>query len=1013
MRSFRKALELKAVSIVCAFVLAAMFCSAAYGAGELDPTFNASAYGKLNGDVNVIKIQPDGKILIGGFFTEVNGFAVSGVARLNADGSTDTSFKSLDFYGASGSGGEVFAIALQTDGKILVGGNFLGAGSSPVPGLRRLNADGSLDTSFNIFEISTDSTVYDIVILPDNKILVGGYKIGIFRLNADGTFDNTFTQSQSGNQFFGVKDIELQPDGKILIGGGGSSVGVLDRLTDTGADDNTFFSSSIGGGQIEEVKVRPDGKILIAGTFSNVNTYPWSKIALLDSTGLIDITFNSSDPNDAVNDTFLRPDGKILIAGRFTTCDDISRIRIAQLNANGLLDSSVQFNTTTSFGWINDVELQPDGKILVGGGIQFPGINPPTNNSLVRFNANGTSDSTFAPLVNRTGAVYKTLPQPDGKILAAGEFAYANGVKRNSLVRFNVDGSVDTSFVPFFNNLTPVPTIYSLAVQSDGKILVGLNLAGRVRRLNTDGTEDTGFAGPFAFTINDIVPLSNGQILVGGDYGPSAGFIKRINANGMDDPSFAPPQPNGSVYKILVQPDGKILIGGEFTQIGATPRGRIARLNATDGSLDNTFNSPLGANSTVFDLDLQADGKVILGGRFSQLNGSSNQVSIGRLNADGTLDTGFVQSTNSWVLAVKILPDGKILIGGSMGAVQGAAHNGIARLNSNGTVDAAFNTFASTTVQDINLQSDGKILLGGAFVKINGLSAVRIARLLNSSVPLRILFDYDGDGKADVSVYRSSNNYWYLSRSSDAQLTYYYFGVPGDIPTPADYDGDGKTDLAIFRPSSGDWWYQSSITGVFIGKHWGSNGDIPRPSDFDGDGKADYIVYHPANNYWYRLSSGTGQSSEIYFGTAGDKPLIGDFDGDGKSDPAIFRPSTGVFWYMSSIDSVHRAIPWGTSTDLPVPADYDGDGKTDAAVYRPSTGFWYIYLSGNGSYSFTNFGISEDKPVPADYDGDGKADIAVYRPSNGTWYMLRSTAGFNAQQFGNSTDVPTPNTLVP
>ncbi len=993
---------------VCAFVLAAIFCSAAYGAGELDQTFNASAFGKLDGDVNVVKVQPDGKILIGGFFTEVNGFAASGIARVNTDGSTDTSFKAPDFSGASGIGWQVFAITLQADRKILVGGNFLATDGVFKPGLRRLNADGSLDTSFNIFEISADATVYDIVILPDNKILVGGYGIGIFRLNPDGTFDNTFSQVLSGNTSTGVKDIEIQPDGKILVGGGGGAGGLIDRLSATGADDSTFNSTLIEGGPIEAIKIRPDGKIFIAGGFQYVNTYSYRGLALLNSDGFIDGTFQTSSPDTGANDIILKPDGKILIAGRFTSLGGITRIRIGQLNADGSLDTSVPFETTAALGWVNDIELQSDGKIVAGSGAQFPGGPNPTNNSLVRFNANGLADAPFAPLVDKSGAVYKTLQQPDGKVLAAGEFLYANGVRRNSLARFNVDGSVDTSFVPSFNNLSPIPTITSLALQSDGKILVALNFGGRVRRLNANGTEDTSFVGPSIFVVNDIVPLSNGQILIGGNFGSS-----RLNANGSTDQTFAPPQINGGIYKILVQPDGKILIGGDFTQIGTTPLGRIARLNPTNGSLDDTFNSPLGANSTVFDLDLQADGKIVLGGSFSTLNGSSNQVSIGRLNADGTLDSGFVQSTNGWVYAVKILPDGKILIGGSMGAVQGAAHSGIARLNSNGMVDTAFNTFANTTVQDINLQSDGKILIGGAFTKINHLSAVRIARLLNSSVPLHTLFDYDGDGRADVSVYRPSNNYWFLSHSSDSQFSYHYFGAPGDIPTPADFDGDGKTDLAIFRPSSGDWWYQSSISGAFIGKHWGSNSDIPRPSDFDGDGKADYIVYHPSNNYWYRLSSATGQSSEVYFGTAGDKALIGDFDGDGKSDPAIFRPSTGVFWYQSSIDSVHRAIVWGTSTDVPVAADYDGDGKTDAAVYRPSNGYWYIYLSGSGSYSFTNFGTSEDRPVAADYDGDGKADIAVYRPSNGTWYLQRSTGGFNAQEFGNSTDVPTPDTLVP
>ncbi|HEY0427057.1 MAG TPA: FG-GAP-like repeat-containing protein, partial [Pyrinomonadaceae bacterium] len=801
--------------------------SAAYGAGELDSGFSASAFGGIfNGTVNVVKVLPDGKILIGGYFTEANGFAATGIARLNADGSTDTSFNAPDFFNESGFGREIWAIAPQSDGKILVGGNFLGADSVFKRGLLRLNADGSLDTSFNVFALPASSIVFDIEIQTDNKILVGGLVVGIFRLNADGTFDNTFTQSANGNDSnSGVEDVEIQADGKILIVGRN----FMRRLTGTGALDSNFLqSNSFTGGTIGVIKVRPDGKILVGGSFSAVNTTPQRRMCLFNSDGSSDLTFNAQGPDAMVNDIVLKPDGKILISGAFSNYNANPRTRVAQINADGSIDASVQFNMTGQVGVVNDIELQPDGKILVGFQSGITSVN--------RFNADGTIDSTFAPLISRDGIVNKILQQPDGKILAAGDFTYADGVQRISLARFNANGSLDTSFV----QASPaIAQVYSLAIQPDGKILVGGNL--KLKRLNTDGTEDTSFVAPAYTIINDIVPLANGQILIGGGNN-SGGIVKRLNANGSIDSTFTDPQPSQWVYKVLVQPDGKILVGGQFTGLGNTPHQGIARLNP-DGSLDTTFAGS--TNGLVLTLALQPDGKVIVGGSFTALNGSGNQVSIGRLNADGTLDTGFVQSTNGAVRAVKILPGGKILIGGTMSAVQGAPHNGIASLNSDGTIDAAFNTFANTTVADISLQSDGKILLSGAFTKINRLSAIRIARLLNSAPNGRKLFDYDGDGKADISVFRPSENRWYVLRSSDGQVQQTIFAISGDIPVPSDYDGDGKTDMAIYRPSSSDWWSLSSVNGNQVYAHWGESGVIARPSDFDGDGKSDYIFFLP------------------------------------------------------------------------------------------------------------------------------------------------------------------------
>lgn len=282
------------------------------------------------------------------------------------------------------------------------------------------------------------------------------------------------------------------------------------------------------------------------------------------------------------------------------------------------------------------------------------------------------------------------------------------------------------------------------------------------------------------------------------------------------------------------------------------------------------------------------------------------------------------------------------------------------------------------------------------------------------SIPVirRAQYDFDGDGKADVSVFRPSENKWYILQSSTMSVRESTFAIAGDVPVPGDYDGDGKTDVAIFRPSTGQWWFLSSINNAQIPYNWGQNGDIPRPSDFDGDGKTDYVVFRPSNGVWYRYGS-TGVTSIIPFGAAGDLPLTGDFDGDGKSDPAIFRPSTGDWWWAaSSFSNLHLAVHWGQAGDQPAAGDYDGDGKTDFVVFRPSDGGWYILYS-TGSYTITTFGTVGDKAIAADYDGDGKADVAVFRPSTGTWFLSQTTAGFGALQWGIASDTAIPNAYVP
>ena len=272
-------------------------------------------------------------------------------------------------------------------------------------------------------------------------------------------------------------------------------------------------------------------------------------------------------------------------------------------------------------------------------------------------------------------------------------------------------------------------------------------------------------------------------------------------------------------------------------------------------------------------------------------------------------------------------------------------------------------------------------------------------------------FDFDGDGKTDVSIFRPSAGEWWYSRSSNGQVSAAQFGAGTDKIAAADFTGDSKTDIAVFRPSTGEWFVLRSENSTFYSFPFGTSGDAPVPSDFDGDGKADAAVFRPSNLTWY-ISKSTGGTTIQQFGVTGDVPVVGDYDGDGKSDIAIFRPASGQWWLNRSTAGV-TAVTFGVTTDKQVPGDYTGDGKTDVAFWRPSTGEWFVLRSENFSFYAAPFGISTDIPTPGDYDGDGKADLAVFRPSQTNWYLQRSTAGFIAQQFGLSTDKPVPSAFVP
>ncbi len=261
--------------------------------------------------------------------------------------------------------------------------------------------------------------------------------------------------------------------------------------------------------------------------------------------------------------------------------------------------------------------------------------------------------------------------------------------------------------------------------------------------------------------------------------------------------------------------------------------------------------------------------------------------------------------------------------------------------------------------------------------------------------------DFDGDGDADLAVFRPSNTTWYTQTA-----TYFdalQWGIATDRLVAADYDGDGKYDRAIYR--DGQWWRFLSSVNNFDVVTFGIAGDIPVPADYDGDRKADVAIYRPSTGHWWVLESSTGAHYAVSWGIAEDRPVPGDVNGDGKADFVIYRPSNGQWWRLIGGTGEISALTWGIAEDVPMSIDINGDGKVDSVVFRPSDSGWYVLFEGSAQIYLQQFGMAGDIPVPGDYDGNGTTDIAVFRPSTHEWY-LSLPDGMHVISFGASEDLP-------
>lgn len=412
--------------------------------------------------------------------------------------------------------------------------------------------------------------------------------------------------------------------------------------------------------------------------------------------------------------------------------------------------------------------IQSDGKILIGGAFDF--FNVYNSKNLVRLNNNGSIHTSFYQGAGFDLPVLTTAIQSDGKIVVGGEFMTFNGVIRKFIARLNIDGSLDTTFdVGTGFNFK----VLSLAIQSDGKIVVGGEFnkfngstTNRIARLNTDGSIDTTFNLGIGFShfVRTISIQNDSKIIVGGDFitynGEKRNRIARLNTDGSLDFTFNVGSGFSlSVYNTAIQSDGKIIVGGTFTDFDGISKIRLARLNQ-NGSLDSPFNPDTGFNGMVRSVAIQSDGKIVVGGSFTSFHGTDRN-RIARLNADGSLNASFHQGIgfNSTVYNIAIQADDKIVVNGLFNNFNGVSGQYLARLKSDCTLDSSFNLGMAFNgpVYSTAIQSDGKIVVGGNFNQFNGIWRNRIARLVDCPPNKDVISACDSFTWIDGITYTSSN----------------------------------------------------------------------------------------------------------------------------------------------------------------------------------------------------------------------------------------------------------------
>ncbi|MFC0019296.1 immunoglobulin domain-containing protein [Roseibacillus persicicus] len=669
--------------------------------GSLDTTMDFNP----NGQVRCLTLTPDGKILVGGTFQSIGGATRRRVARLNADLSIDPGFDP-----GVGANNTVYDLQPTADGKVLAGGIFNQFNSdSNFAYLVRLNADGSLDEDFSPPSLNT---IYRVIPLPNNQVLVGGAFSAvasgsyITRLNSDGTRDSSYQGTHSNH----VYTMALQPDGKLLLAG---RFGRLRRLLDDGTEDPTFSTSL--NGDAWSLAVDSAGKILVGGNFTEANNESSSSIARLNSDGTTDTSFDVQDgANSVVQAIALQPLGRIWLGGGFSTYRGSDASRLVLLNGNPLelaivshpSSTAIDPGTTATFSvtaaatdTIN-YQWQKNGSDLTDTG----DISGTTSNTLSIANADENAEGEYRVIVTHS-TTNETLTSNSAELVVLGA---------PEILAQPEDLTVETGFDSVFTVDARGASPVSYQWFKDGSPL-------------SDDTNITG-ATTAELTLSDLSLEDSGTVFVRisnglGSVDSLTVDLDVVRLPASRDRSIVLPSFNSTVRALYPNDDGSFVAGGFFTSLthpnGSSSRRYLTKINA-DGTPDLTFPQVVG-NGNIASIDIDSNGRYLVGGRFTQLNANGSFVNINyiaRINSDGTIDSTFDPGTgpNSDILQVKVLPNNQVMVTGyftSFAGQSGTAY--VCRLNEDGSVDTSFVSQATSAVEDITCVGSDYYLAGGGY----------------------------------------------------------------------------------------------------------------------------------------------------------------------------------------------------------------------------------------------------------------------------------------------------------